>query len=162
MTIDHTILLISQYPTLPLALALVLIIIYVIYLHKKLRDLTRGESGASLEKVIRDCVTSVEEIEKRNEVISKHALSLDTRVSQAIRNTQIIRYKAFETNGSSQSFSVAFLNEKGNGVVVTSLHAHNHTSLFAKPIEKYTSTHELTEEELAVIADSKKAHKQNH
>jgi len=86
-------------------------------------------------------------------------LSLDTRVSFALRNAQTIRYKAFETGGSSQSFSIALLNEKGFGVVITSLHARDRINTFAKPIEKYTSTYDLTDEEKSVINDAKTAHK---
>lgn len=145
--------------SLILSIIIFAIFIYTIYLHKKINSLTRGKSGASLEKIIKDCIDSVSEIEKKNELISKHAISLDTRVSYALRNAQIIRYKAFETNGSNQSFSIALLNEKGYGVVISALHAHDRISTFAKPIEKYTSTYELTEEEMSVIKDAKTAHK---
>lgn len=151
--------LILQYPNIPLTVAIFIILIYVTYLHKKIYHLTRGETGASLEKIIKNCVDSVKEIENKNEIISKHALSLDSRVSHALRNAQTIRYKAFETNGSNQSFSVAFLNEKGNGVVITSLHSHDRINTFAKPVEKYTSTYDLTEEELNVIKEAKTSHK---
>lgn len=152
---------IAIHPNIPLGMALLLVLIYTVYLHRKLEHFTRGESGASLEQVIKSCVDAVVEIEKKNELISKHALSLDTRVSHALRNAQTIRYKAFETNGSNQSFSIALLNEKGSGVVITSLHSHERISTFAKPIEKYKSTYDLTEEELSVIEESKKAHKDN-
>jgi len=156
------VLLIIQYSNIPLAIALLLVLIYTIYLHRKLTHFTRGATGVSLEEVLKGCVDSVKDIEEKNELISKHALSLDTRVSHALRNAQTIRYKAFETNGSNQSFSIALLNEKGSGVVISSLHSHERISTFAKPVEKYASTYELTEEELAVINDAKKEHKQNH
>lgn len=154
--------LVAMHPNIPLGIALLLVLIYAIYLHRKLEHFTRGESGASLEQTIKSCVDAVTAIEEKNELISKHALSLDTRVSHALRNAQTIRYKAFETNGSNQSFSIALLNEKGSGVVITSLHSHERISTFAKPIEKYKSTYDLTEEELSVIDESKKAHKSNH
>ena len=153
--------LILDYPNIPLGLALVLVLSYVVHLHNKIHHLTKGSTGTSLEKTIMDCINSVNEIEKKNEVISKHALSLDTRVSQALRNAQTIRYKAFETNGSNQSFSIALLNEKGDGVVISSLHAHDRISTFAKPVEKYASSYELTEEELHTIEEAKVAHKNN-
>lgn len=108
---------------------------------------------------MQQCVESVAKIEERNEVISKHALTLDERVSHAIRNAQTIRYKAFDANGSNQSFSVALVNEKGNGVVISSLHSRDRMSTFAKPIEKYESSYDLTEEELAVLDDAKISHK---
>jgi hypothetical protein len=152
---------IANYPSIPLACAIVILLVYVIYLHHKLHRFTKGQTGASLEELIQTCVDSVSEIEKRNELISAHALSLDTRVSQALRNAQTIRYKAFEVGGSSQSFSIALLNEKGNGVVISSLHARDRINTFAKPVEKYASSYELTEEELSVITDAKKAHQKS-
>lgn len=141
-----------------LAIAVAIILLYVIYLHHKIHRFTRGENGASLETLMKQCVDSVAEIQNRNELISKHALSLDARMNSALRNAQMIRYKAFEANGSNQSFSIALLNDQGHGVIITSLHARDRISTFAKPITGYTSEHDLTEEELSVIEESKKAH----
>ena len=138
---------ITLYPTIPLALAIVILLFYTAHLHHKIHRFTRGQNGSSLEDLMRACVDSVSEIEKRNELISEHALHLDKRLSQSLRNAQTIRYKAFEQNGSNQSFSIALLNEKGNGVVITSLHSHDRISTFAKPIERYGSLYDLTSEE---------------
>ena len=159
MNLSYLLKLIETFPTIPLAVAVIFLLFYVVYLHRKISHFTRGENGASLEGLIKKCVDSVIEIEKRNELISEHALSLDNRVSNALRNAQTIRYKAFEANGSNQSFSIALLNEKGNGVIITSLHSRDRISTFAKPIEKYLSNYDLTEEEQQVIEESKKEHK---
>lgn len=150
-----------QHPYTYIVIVFVLLFIYIIYLHSKINSFTKGENGKSLEAIIKQCIEGIEEIEKRNELISKHALSLDTRVSHALRNAHMIRYKAFETGGSNQSFSIALLNEKGDGVVLTSLHARDRISTFAKPIEKYGSTYDLTDEEKEVIEGVKNSHKQN-
>lgn len=147
------------HPAIPLGIGLVITLIYVFYLDHKIVVLTRGKSGNSLEDVIKECITSATEIEKQNEFISKHALMLEEKVSHSIRNAQTLRFKAYEVNGSNQSFSVALLNEKGNGVILSSLHSHDRMSTFAKPVENYESTYELTEEELHVIEEAKAAHK---
>lgn len=146
-------------PAIPLTVALGILLIYTFYLDHKIVMLTRGKSGASLEEIIHACIASVAKIEERNEVISMHALTLEEKVSHALRNAQTLRYKAFDTNGSNQSFSIALVNEKGNGVVISSLHSHERMSTFAKPIEHYESTYELTEEELHVLKDAKESHK---
>jgi hypothetical protein len=146
-------------PAIPLTVALLVIIVYTFYLDHKIVVLTRGKSGSSLEDVIKECILSVQEIEKRNEFISKHALMLEDKVSHSIRNAQTIRYKAYEVNGSNQSFSVALVNEKGNGVILSSLHSHDRMSTFAKPVENYASTYELTDEETYVLEEAKSAHK---
>lgn len=150
---------IVAFPTIPVAIAFFFLLIYTIYLHRKLHKFTRGQNAMSLESLMKQCVESVAKIEERNEVISKHALTLDERVSHAIRNAQTIRYKAFDANGSNQSFSVALVNEKGNGVVISSLHSRDRMSTFAKPVEKYESSYDLTEEELAVLDDARTSHK---
>lgn len=151
---------ITNNPSILLVVALFVILLYIIYLHYKISRLTQGKTGASLEDVIRQCVSSVQKIEERNELISKHALTLDERVSHSIRNAKTMRYKAFETNSSNQSFSVALLNERGDGVIISSLHAHERMSTFAKPVEHYESKYELTDEEKTVLDDAKKAHKE--
>jgi hypothetical protein len=151
--------LLSSHPIIILLVLVIVLLSYIFYLDHKIVVLTRGASGASLEEIIKKCVASVAKIEERNELMAKHALMLDDRVSHAVRNAQTIRYKAFDTNGSNQSFSIALLNEKGNGVVISTLHIHDRVSTFAKPIENYESIHELTEEELAVIDDARAAHK---
>lgn len=138
-----------------------ILVIYTFTLHRKLRTFISGKDARSLEEVIASCVSGIEDIQKKNEIISEHALKLDDRVGTALRNAQMIRYKAFEINGSNQSFSIALLNEKGNGVVISSLHHHDRVSTFAKPIEKYESTYDLTDEELDVIKKSKDEHRQS-
>lgn len=149
---------ILDYPVIPVACALVLVFIYTIYLHYRLRQLTSGNGGKSLESNIHTALAHAKEIQEENKLIRDHAISLDKRVSQALRNAQTVRYKAFEVGGSNQSFSIALLNELGSGVVITSLHARDRISTFAKPVEKYMSTYDLTDEERSVIADAKKAH----
>ena len=148
-------------PAIPLSIALGIVLIYAFYLDHKIVILTRGKSGASLEELIHTALTNAKKIEERNEYIIKHASILDEKISHALRNAQTIRYKAFDQNGSNQSFSVALVNEKGNGVVISSLHSHDHMSTFAKPVENYESTYELTEEELHVLSESQKAHAQS-
>jgi hypothetical protein len=149
---------ISNHSSVALSCVIVVLVIYILYLDHKIVAFTRGSHGASLEDIIKSCLTSVAAIEKKNELISKQSEILHDRISHAIRNAQTIRYKAFEVNGSNQSFSIALVNERGNGVVISSLHSHDRIRTFAKPIENYESTYELTEEELAVLDDAKASH----
>ena len=158
---SHYFLYIETHSSIFLSVALVIVLLYALYLDRKISQFTKGNDGASLEEVIRDCITTGEKIEERNELIAKHAITLEDRVSHAIRNVETMRYKAFDAGGSNQSFSVALLNEKGNGVILSSLHSHDRMSTFAKPVSGYESSYELTDEELAVLNDAKKAHKKS-
>jgi len=147
-------------PITILSFVIVILFGYVVYLDRKVSHLTRGKNAQSLEDTITTCIESVKKIEERNELISAHALTLQEKMSHAIRNVSTIRYKAFDQNGSNQSFSIALVNEEGNGAVISSLHAHERNNTFAKPIHHYASTYELTEEEQQVLKEAKDAHKE--
>ena len=118
----------------------------------------RGENAKSFEENILKYFDQMDELKKHDEVISQYATSLDVRLAQSIRNISTVRYKAFDQVSSNQSFAIALVNEKGDGVIISSLHHPNHSQVFAKPVLNYLSNHDLTEEELAVLAESKKAH----
>ncbi len=147
------------YPSIPLALAFIIVLAYVVYLHHKLSYFIRGENGKSLEGTIRTYLDHVDSLKKHDELISEHALKLDKRLMHAIRNVSTMRFKAFDQNASNQSFAIALVNELGNGVILSSLHHRDRVSVFAKPIANYVSTHDLTEEEISVLEEAKVAHK---
>ena len=149
---------ILSHPSILLAIALFIICVYALYLDHKIVVLTRGKSGASLEDTIKECLASVGRMEEENKAIIQHASLLDKKVSHALRNAEVIRYKAFDVSGSNQSFSIALLNELGNGVIITSLHLRDRVNTFAKPVKEYDSEYELTEEEIAVLEDAKGKH----
>lgn len=159
MHMDTLLSTLSLYGLPLLALCLISLALYTIYLHRKITHFTQGATAQSLEDTILACIDSVKAIEDRNELISSHALSLEERLKDSLRNAQTLRFKALDTNASNQSFSVALLNEKGNGVVITTLHVRDRVSTFAKPITNYASTYELTDEEREVIDTSRKEHK---
>ncbi|MEW9107481.1 DUF4446 family protein, partial [Paenibacillus sp.] len=63
----------------------------------------------------------------------------------------IQRYNAFAERGSDLSFSIAWLNEEQDGVVITSIHGREHSYVYAKPVEKGQSTYSLSPEEKKAI-----------
>ncbi len=149
---------ITTYPSIPLSVALLILLIYVAFLHHKLAYFMRGENGKSLEATIRTYLGHVDDLKKHDELIAEHALKLDKRLSQAIRNVSTMRFKAFDQNGSNQSFAIALMNELGDGVILSSLHHRDHVSVFAKPVAKYASSHDLTDEERGVLEEAKRSH----
>jgi hypothetical protein len=69
----------------------------------------------------------------------------------AVQRVSLLRYDAFEDVGGRLSFSCALLNERGDGVVVTSINGRQDTRVYAKPVQGGTSDHNLSEEEERAI-----------
>jgi hypothetical protein len=73
------------------------------------------------------------------------------QVLGSIQRVGLIRYDAFEDMGGHLSFSAALLDGNGDGLVITSINGRQDTRCYAKPVEAWTSKHNLSEEEEAAI-----------
>ena len=72
-------------------------------------------------------------------------------IEGAVRRVGLVRYDAFEDVGGRLSFSCALLDDRGNGVVVTSINGRQDTRVYAKPISDGRSTYNLSIEEEEAI-----------
>ena len=145
------------YITYGLIICSVILIGWIIRLEIKLRRLLKGKSGQSLEDVV---VGAHKNLDKLNEFQKEAILyftDVEKRLSRSIQAVETIRFNPFkgEGVGGSQSFSTSFLSQKGDGVVISSIYSRDRVSIFSKPLVKFESGLELTEEEQEVIENSK-------
>lgn len=69
----------------------------------------------------------------------------------AIQRFGIVRYDAFEEMGGQLSFSAAFLDDHGDGVLISSINGRTETRTYAKPVKALASSHNLSDEERRAI-----------
>jgi hypothetical protein len=69
----------------------------------------------------------------------------------AVQHVGMVRYDAFDDVGGRLSFSCALLDDRGDGVVITSINGRQDTRVYSKPISAGQSSHNLSEEEVAAI-----------
>lgn len=137
--------------------ALILILLaWAATLHVRLQRLSRGSSGKNLEHAVTSILAdyhSFNEYQQELETVLRH---FDGRIRSSARGIATVRFDAFAGNGSGgmQSFATALISERGDGVVISSMHAREHTRVFAKPITNFTSEFELTEEEQRAITEA--------
>lgn len=90
--------------------------------------------------------------------ILKEVRSLNEFKKESFSHLQKValkRYNPYKDTGGDQSFSVALLNGRGDGVVITSLHARAATRVFAKSVKSGHETGiEFSEEEKQVIKEA--------
>ena len=137
---------------------LVVICVWLLVLSLRMRALTRGKSGASLE----DAITALHEHARVTDEFmrsTESALSsLDARIKKTAVTPQVARFDAFSGmgEGGRQSFAVALVSEEGDGMVLSSLYTRDRMRVYAKPVSGYGSSHELTDEEREVLLSMKK------
>jgi len=137
--------------------AVMLLLIWILRLEVRLRQLTRGKDGASLERVIRDSLSESKRISESQKTLEEYLTTVENRIRKSVQGVETTRFNPFHGDGSggNQSFSTVFLTEEGDGVVLTGMHARERMSVYAKPIKKFTSDYELTKEERSLLENKR-------
>jgi len=136
---------------------IIAIITFVIHLEFRLNRLFLGKNGKNLEEIIVHNASDIERFKQFRKEIEKYLETVEKRMDQSIRGIATVRFNPFRGtgDGGNQSFASSFVNEKGDGVTLSSLYSRDHVSIFAKPVKSFKSEYDLTEEEKESIEKAK-------
>ena len=81
--------------------------------------------------------------------------ALRMEASDALRHLAVVRYDAFGDMGGHLSWSLALLDDSGNGVVLTSIHGRSEARTYAKSIAAWSCEGQLSPEEEEAIAHAR-------
>ena len=123
----------------------------VYLLRKKFSHFMKGASGESFEEIVKETLEKVKALEIYAEKSSEKIKMLQSKEKELLVRPELLRYKALEGASSNQSFSLAFLNNIGDGVVLTTLHVRDRVGFYAKKIINFKADVDLSEEEKDVI-----------
>jgi Na+-transporting methylmalonyl-CoA/oxaloacetate decarboxylase gamma subunit len=121
---------------------------------KRYRKFMRGVNNKNIEELIVGYLDKVDEAKNIAESVKGMYENIDNRLKDCVQKTSVIRYKAFEDVGSDLSFSIALLDDKNDGVILTGIYGRNESTTYAKPIDKGISRYDLSEEEMHVLNDA--------
>lgn len=139
-----------------IALAIILIS-WIVRLEIKIKRLLIGKDSRSLEDSIVSAGANIDKLNNFQKEVISHFSNIEKRLNRSVQAVETLRFNPFKGtgDGGNQSFSTALLNQNGDGVVISSLYSRDRISVFSKPIEKFQSNFELTEEENEVLTNSK-------
>lgn len=141
-----------------LVIILLLIIISVLKslnnLESKYRKLMRGGTAQNIEDLILSNLGKMDKAKEETEYMKELYKSIDKRLKECIQKVSVVRYRAFEDVGSDLSYSIAFLDENNDGVIMTGIFGRNESTTYAKPIDKGISRYDLSLEEQQVLKSS--------
>lgn len=123
-------------------------------IRRQLTAITRGTDNMNLEEVLVSHLDKVQHIEKRTDQVEKAIAVLQAQIPDCIQRVNMIRYDAFEDVGGQQSFAIALLDGRGDGIVLTSVYSRLEIRVYAKAIRNGRSSHTLSEEEARVVKDA--------
>lgn len=139
------------YIILGLIAIVIALIVFILLLKSRIDKFMSGKKAGSLEELIGQIFAQNEKITNRQDLIEKGIMNINGRVQNGISGIGIVRFNPFKESGGNQSFAISFLNEHGDGVVISSLYSREKTSVFSKPVKGGKSDFELTDEEREAI-----------
>lgn len=77
--------------------------------------------------------------------------SLRADMSTSLRHMAVVRYDAFGDMGGHLSWSMALLDDRGDGVALTSIHGRSDSRTYAKNITSWSANQQLSPEEEEAI-----------
>lgn len=139
-----------------LAILVTFSLIQDFFLFRRLRRLVRGGDGKTLEGTITKLTDRVAALETHAVKAEAAFENVDARLSTTVRGVSVKRFDPFQNASGQQSFAAALLDEKGNGAVISGIHARDGVRVYAKSVTKFKSERELSEEEQDAIEDAQK------
>jgi len=104
---------------------------------------------------IDDILIQFKELKEQCQALSEQMKRLKEENLQNVNKVGMVRFNPFDGLGSNQSFSLAMLDGKDRGAVVTSLFARDGNRVYGKPINQGISEFKLTDEEKQAIKIAK-------
>lgn len=109
-----------------------------------LKKLGKGENIAEM---LKKYIEKVEEVENKNQELTKYCNKLDKEITLCIQKIGIVRYSAFKDTGSDLSFALALLDDNNDGVILNGIYSREMSNIYAKQIKKGEAKNKLSEEE---------------
>jgi hypothetical protein len=131
----------------------VLLIRMLLHYRRLTSDVSKKDLISSLNHLISVTERNTKDIEDLSEKLKKEV----NENKKHFQRLGFKRYNPFTDTGGDQSFTAAFLDDQGDGIMISSLHSRENTRLYAKKVDggKVTSQ-TLSSEEQEVIKQALK------
>lgn len=146
----------SLYISIFLGIWLLVLSFFLYRFFSLYKKLTKGIGVGDVKKLLEKILDRGEENTKNIKDILKRIENIEENDKKHIQKMGLVRFNPFSELGGDHSFSLAILDDKDTGVVVTGLHTRDRTRVYIKDIKNGKSSLELsTEENKALIIAQK-------
>ncbi|HLJ69350.1 MAG TPA: DUF4446 family protein [Chloroflexota bacterium] len=147
----------DQHPGAAIAVICVVVLVLLIWLyvvHRKARRVEArleavlgGLTGDNTARALAEYLGTVRATATEVQRIGEQHRQIMGLMPSVVRHVGLVRFSPFHDTGGDQSFALALLDGRADGVVITGLHSRHDSRLYAKPIEHGSSSYSLTPEE---------------
>lgn len=115
------------------------------------KDLFPKDNSRDIRNKFKEILEAISGFEKNNQILENRLTGFKKDSLDNFSKWAVFKYNPYNDTGGDQSFSLAILNGKMDGVVMTSLHSRSTTRFYLKDIKSGKSELELSKEEAKVL-----------
>lgn len=130
---------------------------WLLTLRLRLKALLASKTGENLEKIITAQTREIAKLKDDVKRLSVHTRTLETHAHAALQKIGVVRFNPFKDAGSNQSFTIALLNHRNDGIILSNLANHTSARFYTKPIVGGKSSHNLSTEEQTALKQASNA-----
>lgn len=138
---------------------------WILFLQLKLRkmqlankELFRGGKIPNLEELLLEQTKNLKNLDKDIQELFNISNEINTLALKSLHKFSVVRFNPFKDTGGNQSFSIALLDGKNNGLTITALYTREGARVYAKSItNKESKSFPLTDEEKQAIETASSA-----
>ncbi|MCM3128670.1 MULTISPECIES: DUF4446 family protein [unclassified Paenibacillus] len=159
-------LILEQLPLIVFGIVLVMIILLIMLmvqtakvskLRKNYNKFMSSTGVEDLESLLLNLKVQMDAIEDEQGENRDRVARMNKKLDRIQGKMGIKRYNAYGDRGADLSFSIAMLNEKEDGLVLTGLYNRDGSYVYAKPLQGGESTYTLSNEEKEAIILARQA-----
>lgn len=135
-------------------LAILTVLLFQAMLHY--RRLTKNITKKDLKTILSQTLNQLGLNQKEIVQLQKSLNQVKINQKSCLQKIGFVRFNPFSQTGGDQSFSLALLDNKDNGLVISSLHSRESTRLYTKTIKAgQAEGYELSQEESKAVQIAK-------
>jgi len=118
--------------------------------------LSSGVKTGNLKKVLDKILENQTKTSLGLANLEREVKKLEEEGALHVQKVGLVRFNPFRETGGDHSFSLALLNAKNTGILLTSLHTRERTRVYIKAVKKGKSEYEFSQEEKKALSKALK------
>lgn len=120
------------------------------------RRLSKSAKDLDIRKIFEKIIEGGEKNSQAIERIKEEIARIQADDTFHIQKVGFVRFNPFKETGGDHSFSLAILDAKDTGIILTGLHTRERTRVYVKEVKNGKSDFELSDDEKAALKKAQK------
>ncbi|MDO5018762.1 MAG: DUF4446 family protein [Lagierella massiliensis] len=116
-------------------------------LKRRYDNILKGKGELNLEEILLSHSEDLDKILISQEQIKSRQDTIESLMEKSIQKVGYYKYDAFPELRNKLSFSLVLMDNKDDGIIITSIYGRDNTVTFSKRIEQGKVSEEISEEE---------------